>query len=190
MFSLTKTDTPLAGVTSLGVGAGWKTSAGNSKGLMRAIKRAIGTDLDLFGIAFSDGDAKGLCGFDDPDVFEDGSLFSHGDSRTGKASGDDEYITAHLTRLPAYIDAVVFVVAAYKEGVTFDKISAVTLKLYDLSSGSTQISEARPSITGTGNAAVIATVKRGDPWQVREINVMGNARDRRSLISLASQYAK
>jgi stress response protein SCP2 len=189
MFSLTKTETPLAGIASLGVGAGWKTSAGNSKGLLRAIKRAIGTDLDLFAVAFSNGDAKGLCGFDDPDVFEDGSLFSHGDSRTGKASGDDEYITAHLTKLPAYIDAVVFVVAAYKEGVTFDKISSVTLKLYDLSS-SAQISESRPSITGTGNATVIAAVKRGDPWQVREINVMGNARDRRSLISLASTYAK
>jgi stress response protein SCP2 len=189
MFSLTKNDTPLTGVTSIGVGAAWKTSAGHSKGIMRAIKRTIGTDLDLFAVAFSLGHPKGLCGFDDTDVFDDMSLFSHGDSRTGKASGDDEYITAHLTRMPPYIDAVVFIVAAYKEGVTFDKISAVTMNLYDISSGSTQISQARPDITGTGNAAVIATVTRGNPWQIREINAMGNARDRRSLIALASQYS-
>lgn len=190
MFNLSKTPEPLTDVTSIQFGVAWKTSAGHSKGIVGWAKKKIGADLDAFAVALSAGEAKGMCGFDDPDVFDDGSLISHGDSRTGRGSGDDESITAHLTKLPPYIDTVVLVVAAYKEGVTFDKVTGICMSLYDLGIGMTKISETRPNIDATGNAAVVAAVTRsGAGWTIREINQLGNARDRRALINLAKSHA-
>jgi tellurium resistance protein TerZ len=180
----------LGTVTHLGVGAAWKTSGGGQKGLFGRLRKMVGTDLDLCAVALSGGSAKRMCWFDNQDAFDDGTLRSDGDSRTGKSSGDDEFIRADLERIPASIDTLVFIVSAYKEGVSFDNVEGITLNVYDLSSGQVKIGDFMPDIDAQGNAAVVAKATRsyGAGWSVTVINELGNARSRQQLLDLAKRY--
>lgn len=182
----------LINVSQLGVGAAWKTSGGGQKGFMGRFKRAVGTDLDLAAVAFSSGAPKRMCWFDNEDAFDDGSLVTSGDNRNGKSDGDDEFIKADLLSVPASIDTIVFIVSAYKEGVSFNNVEGITLNVYDMSAGQGQkkIGEFMPDIDSRGNAAVVAKVKRGDlgSWDVEVINEIGNARSRNALLDLAKRY--
>lgn len=190
MLSMTKDVEILQAVTSVGVGAAWKTSGGGQKGLLGRLKKAIGTDLDLVAVAMSDGSPKRICWFDNQDAFDDGSLASHGDSRTGKGAGDDEFIQANLDRIPQGIDSIVFIVVAYKEGVTFDKVEGITLNVYDMSHGQIKIGDYMPDIDSRGNATVIAkVVRQGLGWGLQIVNEMGNARSRNQLLELAKRYS-
>jgi stress response protein SCP2 len=181
----------IANVAVLGAGAAWKTSGGGQKGLLGRLRRAVGTDLDLAAVALSDGHPKRICWFDNQDSFDDGTLISYGDSRTGKADGDDEFIKADLNNLPESIDAVVFIVSAFKEGVSFNNIEGVTMNLYDMSAGGNRkIGEFMPDIDSRNNAAVLAVAKRTEfTWTIQAINEMGNARSRQALLDLAKRYA-
>lgn len=181
----------LVNVSVLGVGAAWKTSGGGQKGFLGRLKRAVGTDLDLSAVALSEGHAKRICWFDNEDAFDDGSLISYGDSRTGKGSGDDEFIKADLIRLPQSIDAVVFIVSAFKEGVSFENVEGVTLNLYDMSAGgNNRIGEFMPDIDSRNNAVVMASANRTEfGWSMKAINEMGTARTRQALLDLAKRYA-
>jgi stress response protein SCP2 len=191
MLNLHKNQTEtLAGITQLGVGAAWKTSGGGQKGLLGRLKRAVGTDLDLACIALADGTPKRMCWFDNQDAFDDGSLRSDGDSRTGRASGDDEFIRADLARIPASIDTLIFIVSAFKENVTFANVEGITLNLYDTSRGQTRIGEFMPDIDSRDNASVVAKAQRtGDGWTLTVVNEMGSARSRQQLLDLAKRYA-
>lgn len=191
MLNLRK-DTPetLYGITHLGVSAAWKTSGGGQKGILGRLKRAVGTDLDLACVALSAGSPKRMCWFDNQDAFDDGSLRSDGDSRTGRASGDDEFIRADLGRIPASIDTLVFIVSAFKDGVTFANVEGISLNLYDCSRGQTRIGEFMPDIDSRDNASVVAKVVRGEAgWALTVVNEMGSARSRQGLLDLAKQYA-
>jgi stress response protein SCP2 len=191
MLNLAKNQTEtLTSITHLGVGVAWKTSGGGQKGLLGRFKRAVGTDLDLCAIALSDGHPKRICWFDNQDAFDDGTLTSDGDSRTGRSSGDDEYIRANLARIPTSIDTIVFIVSAYKDGVSFDNVEGITLNVYDNSQGQTKIGEYMPDIDSRGNAAVIVKAQReGDTWSITTINELGNARSRQQLLDLAKRHA-
>lgn len=180
----------LAGITRLGIGAAWKTSGGGQKGLLGRLKRAVGTDLDLCAVALASGAPKRMCWFDNQDAFDDGSLRSDGDSRTGRASGDDEFIRADLDRIPASIDTLVFIVSAFKQGVTFANVEGITLNLYDLARGQNRIGEFMPDIDSRDNASVVAKAQRtGAGWTLTVINEMGTARTREQLLDLAKRYA-
>jgi stress response protein SCP2 len=180
----------LGTITQLGIGAAWKTSGGGQKGLLGRLKRAIGTDLDLCAVALANGAPKRMCWFDNTDAFDDGSLRSDGDSRTGRASGDDEFIRADLDRIPTSVDTLVFIVSAFKEGVTFANVEGVSLNLYDLAHGQTRIGEFMPDIDSRDNASVVAKAQRSaGGWTLTVINEMGTARTRQQLLDLAKRYA-
>jgi tellurium resistance protein TerZ len=180
---------PLTGVTVLRVGVAWKTSGGGRKGLMGAFKRAVGTDLDLTCVALAGHDPKRLCWFDNEDAFDNGSLTSGGDNRTGKGGGDDETITARLNELPPQIDTLVFIVSAFKQGVSFSNVEGITLNLYDAGPGGGLIGSDMPTI-GTGNACVVARARRGpDGWVIAAVNEMGTASTKNGLLQLGQRYA-
>lgn len=189
MFSLTK-DQPdtLDGITVLQVGAAWKTSGGGQKGLLGRIKRNIGTDLDLTAIALEGNRPKRLCWFDNEDAFDNGSLITLGDSRNGRSSGDDETIIARLNDLPASIDNLVFIVSAFKPGVSFANVEGITLNVYNGTTGQ-KIGEHMPDIDSRNNACVMARASRTDnAWTITVINEMGQASSRDQLLLLAKQH--
>lgn len=192
MLSMIKGEADSLGtVTHLGVGAAWKTSGGGQKGFFGRLRKMVGTDLDLCAVALSGGSPKRMCWFDNQDAFDDGSLRSDGDNRTGKSSGDDEFIRADLERMPSSIDTLVFIVSAYKEDVSFANVEGITLNVYDLSNGHVKIGDFMPDIDASGNAAVVAKAVRsaGGEWSVIVINDLGNARTRQQLLDLAKRYA-
>lgn len=180
---------PLTGVTVLRVGVAWKTSGGGRKGLMGAFKRAVGTDLDLTCVALTGGDPKRICWFDNLDAFDNGSLISGGDNRTGKGAGDDETITARLDEVPPQIDTLVFIVSAFKQGVSFSNVEGITLHVYNAGPGGNLIGSDMPTIR-TGNACVVARAKRGPGgWDIAVVNEMGTASTKDQLLQLGQRYA-
>lgn len=191
MLNLSKdTPAPLT-ATRLGIGAAWKTSGGGRKGLGGLIRRHVGADLDLAAVALAGGAPKRMCWFDNRDAFDDGSLTIDGDSRTGRGPGDDEFIRVDLTTIPQEIDTIVFLVSAYKEGVTFDNVEGITLSVYDMDNGQQRIGGYMPDIDSRGNAAVILRAVRtpGGGWGMTLINQLGNARTRAQLLDLARTHA-
>jgi stress response protein SCP2 len=175
-----------SGVTSLQVGLGWQTSQGKSR---LGFRRAKNVDLDLDAVALERGTSKRICWFNNEDAFEDGSLMSLGDNQTGNGKGDDETIIADLSNIPRNIDTIVFIVAAYKEGVTFSDIEGVDLRLYNGSNG-TKLGNFMVDINSRHNAIVACKAQRvGDEWSITVINETGNARSRDGLLLLAQQYA-
>lgn len=191
MLSLLKNQTEgLTGVTVLKVGVAWKTSGGGQKGLMGRLRRAVGTDLDLVAVALEDGRPKRLCWFDNEDAFDNGSLVTLGDNRTGKAAGDDETIIARLTDLPASINTLVFIVSAFKPGVSFANIEGITLNVYDGAPGGRKLGEYMPDIDSHNNACVMARAQRtGTDWAITIVNELDNAGSRDQLLQLAKQYS-
>ena len=102
-LSLSKTDPTL---TKLLIGLGWDP------------RSTDGTEFDLDASAFllgSNGKVIGDAGF----IFynqlksTDGSIEHTGDNRTGAGDGDDEVLKVDLSRVPAGVDKVVFVVTIH-----------------------------------------------------------------------------
>lgn len=175
-----------AGVSSLQMGAGWQTSQGKK---VLGFRRAKSVDLDLDAIALENGVPKRICWFNNEDAFEDGSLVSLGDNQTGKGKGDDETIVASLDRIPRNIDTIVFIVAAYKEGVTFSDVEGIDLNVYNGANGN-KLGSFMVDISSRHNAIVACKATRGsDGWEITVVNETGNARSRDQLLLLAKQYA-
>ncbi|ARU88999.1 TerD family protein [Pseudomonas sp. M30-35] len=102
-LSLTKTD---ASLTKLLIGLGWDPRATD------------GADFDLDASAFLLG-ANGKVRGDADFIFynqlksQDGSVEHTGDNRTGEGDGDDEVLKVDLSRVPADVDKVAFVVTIH-----------------------------------------------------------------------------
>ncbi|MET9081398.1 TerD family protein [Streptomyces sp. NPDC004237] len=191
MLNMTKGQSEaLAGISILRVGVAWKTSGGGQKGLMGRFRRAVGSDLDLAAVALEQGRPKRMCWFDNQDAFDNGSLITLGDNRTGRAAGDDETIVARLNELPASIDTLVFIVSAFKDDVSFATVEGITLNVYDGGPGGQKLGEYMPDIDTYNNACVMAKATRtGSGWSIDVVNEMGQARSREQLLQLAKQYA-
>lgn len=160
MLDLTKSASLDRSVTSVMVGLGWDVSGGGKKGLMGAINRAKGVDLDASAVAFdSNRQAIGCCWYDNMRPFG-GALTHTGDNRTGKGDGYDETILADLTRMPAEVQKIVFTLSSYK-GASFAKVSNATCGLVDTSNGAENvIGEIYLPVQGNNTAALVLKVER------------------------------
>lgn len=101
---------------------------------------------------------------------KDGSVTHGGDNLTGAGDGDDETIDVDLSRVPANVTAIAFVITSYS-GQAFDKIQNVFCRLVDLSSGQKEVVNYQlGSEQGNSNAQVMAVVARaGSGWTFRAV---------------------
>ncbi|NEB75875.1 TerD family protein [Streptomyces sp. SID14478] len=178
MITLTKEDGPadLDGVTHLSIGVSWDPTSGASGGVLGALRRKQGTDLDLIAIAMQGGDPVRLAGLDSLDPLANGSLVHSGDNQTGKGDGDDETVTVEFSRIPQNITSIVFIAAAFKKGSSFTKARNVSIKVYDATGGSTQqVADIWPSMLTTDNGCAVAKAVRaqGNAWKLEVINTTG-----------------
>lgn len=191
MLTLTKNDgaADLAGVTKMAIGASWDTSGAGSGGLVGWAKRQRGTDLDAVAILMQGGDPVRFAGLDSLDPLGNGAVVHSGDNQTGRGDGDDETINVTFADVPANVDGILFVCAAFKKGSALDKAANVSFKVYDSSDGSTQqVADIWPSLLGGGNAVAVAkAVRSGDAWTLEVINTRGTVRqgDTASLLRFA-----
>jgi tellurium resistance protein TerZ len=160
------------GVRRMSVGASWDPTGGASRGLLGRLKREIGTDLDLLAVLFSEGEPVRFAGLDSLDPVGNGAVTHTGDAQTGKAAGDDEAVFVTFDQIPGHVDAIAFVVAAFKPGSSFDKANNVSLKVYDASDGSPAVvADIWPSLLGSHNAVAVAKAFRvGDHWEFKVLN--------------------
>lgn len=126
IFTLTKEDgaADLDGVTKMGIGASWDTTTGGSGALLGALRKARGTDLDVFAILMSGNDPVRYAGLDVTDPLQNGAVTSTGDNQTGHGDGDDELIEVTFDKIPSNVTSIVFVCAAYKRGSDFRKAAS------------------------------------------------------------------
>ncbi|MFC1400019.1 TerD family protein [Streptacidiphilus cavernicola] len=191
MITLTKEDGPadLDGVTHLSIGASWDATAGSSGKLAGMVRRKVGTDLDLIGIAMQGADPVRLAGLDSLDPLGNGSLVHSGDNQTGHGDGDDEVLTVDFAKVPGNITAIVFVAAAFKKGSSFQKARNISFKVYDATGGSSQqVADIWPSLLSTDNGCAVAKAMRvGNGWKLQVVNETGKIKqgDAQSLLRCA-----
>lgn len=99
---------------------------------------------------------------------QDGSITHSGDNRTGAGDGDDEQIMVDLSRVPASIKSLVFVVNSFL-GQNFSQISNATCRLVDAQGGK-EVARYDLSCQGHHTAQIMAKVYRHNgEWKLHAI---------------------
>ena len=117
---------------------------------------------------------------------KDGSIEHTGDNRTGKGDGDDESVKVDLTRVPATVKTLVFVVNSFS-GETFSQIENASCRLVD---STTEQEIARYDLTGSGphTAQIMAKVTRdGTGWSMTALGVKTEGRTIKHMLPAAVQ---
>ncbi|MFI6871198.1 TerD family protein [Nocardia sp. NPDC050406] len=129
--------------------------------------RAVDIDLDASVIMFADMNLVDVVYYGSL-LSKDGSIRHSGDNLTGEGAGDDEQIMVDLTRLPAQVTTLLFIVTSYK-GHTFEQVANAFCRLVD---GTTDKEMARYTLAGgmPFTAMAMAKVyKSGADWKMEAI---------------------
>lgn len=162
-----------SGLTRAVMGLGWDVK--KSKGFFGFGGGGKEIDLDASCLLF---DEKG--GLVDAVWFrqlqsQDGSIIHTGDNRTGAGEGDDEQIIVDLSRVPANIKSLIFIVNSFT-GETFEEVENAFCRIVD---GTTDKEIARYNLSGMGNhtAQIMAKIYRhqGD-WKMHAIGENAHGR--------------
>lgn len=150
-------------LTYLRMGLGWDPI--EKRGLFG--NRSADIDLDASAVLFADHNIVDVAYYGQLQS-KDGSVQHQGDNLTGEGAGDDEVVLVDLTRIPAHITTVMFVVTSYK-GHSFEQVQNAFCRLVD---GTTNGELARYTMQGgmpfTG--MVMAKVYReGNSWKLQAI---------------------
>jgi len=180
--------------TVISVGAGWKTSTTKKKsffGVQISGGKQKELDLDLLtGVMDDENDPIAVCYYGNEDVWDDGSLKSSGDNQTGAGSGDDETHFINLEEIPSNVDKLIFMVAAFKPGVSFMDVELANMNVYD--GVGDKLFTISVKINKDANVIAVARAKRqGDgSWTIENLNEYGNVRpgDREDLFRFMQQF--
>ncbi|WP_327110963.1 TerD family protein [Nocardia sp. NBC_01730] len=112
-------------LTFVKMGLGWDPV--RSRGMFG--NRTVDIDLDAAVILFADMNPVDVAYYGQL-ISKDGSIRHQGDNLTGEGEGDDEVILVDLTRIPAHVTTLVFVVTSYK-GHTFEQVQNAFCRLVD-----------------------------------------------------------
>lgn len=104
----------------------------------------------------------------------DGAIRHTGDNLTGAGDGDDEQILVDLRRIPASVEAIVFVITSYS-GQKFSSIENVFTRVVDTSQGKSEEVVRFEPATGdasSNTAMVMAKIFRdGNGWKFGAVGV-------------------
>jgi stress response protein SCP2 len=151
-------------LTVIRMGLGWDPV--KSRGMFG--NRTPDIDLDASAVLFADQQIADIAYYGQLKS-KDGSVQHTGDNLTGEGEGDDEVIMVDLTRIPAHINTILFIVTSYR-GHTFDQLANAFCRLVDQTSGAEL---ARYTLMGAGmnyTGMVMAKVYRqGSEWKLQAI---------------------
>lgn len=184
-LSLKKAD---GGVLSrIVLGLGWDEASGGLRGMFGGGGGSV--DLDASAILY-DADKRHV------DTVYYGQLTSHdgsvkhsGDNLTGAGEGDDEQIVVDLTRVPANVENIVFVITSYS-GHKFDRLKNVFARVVDASSGSgSEVVRYNLAESANTTANIIAKLSRdGGQWKFTAIGEFDDARTANKLVAKAAVF--
>lgn len=162
-LSLSKTDPTLTNVL---IGLGWDPRATD------------GQDFDLDASAFLLG-ANGKVRSEADFIFynqlksADGSVEHAGDNRTGAGDGDDEVVKVDLTRVPADVDKIVFVVTIHEADArkqNFGQVGGSFIRVLNEKSSAEVVRYDLAEDASTETAMVFAELYRNaGEWKFRAI---------------------
>ena len=118
---------------------------------------------------------------------QDGSILHTGDNRTGAGDGDDEQIKVDLSRVPASVKTLMFVVNSFT-GQTFAQIENAVCRVVNQANGQ---EVARYNLTGQGShtAQIMAKVYRhNNEWKMQAIGEYANGRTFQDLMPTMNAY--
>ena len=173
--SLTLTKPDGAALTKVRLGLGW--DAVNSGGLRGLFGGGGEIDLDASAILISNGRVADTVYFGQK-TSRDGSIRHSGDNLTGAGDGDDEQIVVDLTRIPADIDKVVFVITSYS-GQTFAQVENVFARVVDLSGRENEVVRydlGRDGGSDTANVIAKLTRNTSGGWDFTAIGTSAKGR--------------
>lgn len=158
-------------------GLSWDPKADEAGFLDRLRGRDQQHDLDISCFLFSeDGRFADFVGAEAQDSMdESGAVYHSGDDMTGSGGGDDEFISAELSRLPDHIHHLAFVVEIRSDH-NFSDVDAPTARIAD-GATNTNLLETPIAADGEGRTAsafVFAVVSRAPEsetgWVLRHIH--------------------
>ncbi|MFX0573598.1 TerD family protein [Nocardia nepalensis] len=129
--------------------------------------RTVDVDLDASVVMFADMNVVDVAYYGQL-TSKDGSIRHQGDNLTGEGEGDDEVILVDLTRIPAHVSTLLFIVTSYK-GHTFEQIQNAFCRLVD---GANNAELARYTLAGgmPFTAMAMAKVFRvGGDWKLQAL---------------------
>lgn len=150
-------------LTRVRMGLGWDPIKRGMFG-----NRTPDIDLDASAVLFADSQGVDVCYYGQLSS-KDGSIRHQGDNLTGEGEGDDEVINVDLSRVPAHVTTVMFIVTSYR-GHTFDQLSNAFCRLVD---DTTNAEMARFTLVGQGmrytGMVMAKLVRAGNDWKMQAI---------------------
>lgn len=152
-----------AALTFVKMGLGWDPV--RTRGMFG--NRTVDIDLDASVCLFAEHNLVDVAYYGQLSS-KDGSVRHQGDNLTGEGDGDDEVILVDLTRIPAHITTLLFIVTSYK-GHTFEQVQNAFCRLID---GTNNAELARYTLAGgmPFTAMAMAKVYRvGADWKMEAL---------------------
>jgi stress response protein SCP2 len=153
-----------AALRQVRMGLGWDPI--KTRGMFGS--RTPDIDLDASAVLFAGQQIVDTCYYGQLKS-KDGSIIHQGDNLTGEGAGDDEVVNVDLSRIPAQVTTVMFIVTSYR-GHTFDQLSNAFCRVVDATNNAEL---ARYTLAGQGmryTGMVMAKLFRaGDDWKLQAI---------------------
>ena len=162
-----------AGLTKIIMGLGW--DAKKKKGLFGFGSKDQEIDLDASCVLFDEEKRPLDAVFFGQLASRDGSIRHTGDNRTGAGDGDDEQIIVDLSRVPANVKSIIFIVNSFT-GQNFSEIENAFCRVIN---GANNQELARYNLSCTGNHTAMLMAKvylHNGEWKMHAIGDNANGK--------------
>jgi tellurium resistance protein TerZ len=161
------------GLTHIVMGLGWDVA--QKKGFLGKLSGPASVDLDASCVMFDDaGNPVDAIWFQQLRS-KDGSIQHTGDNLTGEGDGDDEQIKVDLSRVPATVKSLVFVVNSFT-GQNFSQIENAFCRVLN-GVNNQEIARYNLSAQGSHTAQIMAKIYRHDgAWKMHAIGEVSSGR--------------
>lgn len=160
-------------LTQIVMGLGWDVA--QKKGFLGKLSGPASVDLDASCVTFDESGQKVDEIWFSQLKSKDGSIVHTGDNLTGEGDGDDEQIIVDLSRVPASVKSLVFVVNSFT-GQNFSQIENAFCRIVN-GSNNQEIARYNLSSQGSHNAQIMAKVYRhGGEWKMHAIGEIATGR--------------
>ena len=164
-ISLTK-EAGGAGLTKIVMGLGWDVA--QKKGFLGKLSGPASVDLDASCVMFDDGNQQTDAIWFQQLKSKDGSIQHTGDNLTGAGDGDDEQIMVDLSKVPANVKTLIFVVNSFT-GQNFSQIENAFCRVVNATNNQ-EIARYNLSAQGAHTAQIMAKIYRHDgEWKMHAI---------------------
>lgn len=160
-------------LTRIIMGLGWDVA--QKKGFFAKLSGPAEIDLDASCVTFDDNNQPVDQIWFQQLKSKDGSIIHTGDNLTGAGDGDDEQIIVDLSKVPASVKSLIFVVNSFT-GQNFSQIENAVCRIVNASNNQ-EIASYNLSAQGNHNAQIMAKVYRhGGEWKMHAIGEIASGR--------------